>query len=102
MREACVEPQLLRVPRTGGPAPIGEDILRPMPTELDKDIHRITDAVTAPGQMFELTEVTRRGVQMPAAYTSPIRRGADTATPAQWTVPAALLEGGCGLLARAK
>ena len=42
-----------------------------MPTELDKDIHRITDAVTAPGQMFELTEVTRRGVQMPAFKNAP-------------------------------
>jgi acyl-CoA synthetase (AMP-forming)/AMP-acid ligase II len=42
-----------------------------MPTELDKDIDRITDAVTAPGQMFELTEATRRGVAMPAFKNAP-------------------------------
>ncbi|MBX7494844.1 acyl--CoA ligase [Qipengyuania sp. 6B39] len=42
-----------------------------MPTELDKDIERFTAAVTAPGQMFELTEVTRRGVAMPAFKNAP-------------------------------
>ena len=42
-----------------------------MPTQLDQDIHRITQAVTAPGQMFELTEVTRRGVTMPAFKNAP-------------------------------
>ncbi len=42
-----------------------------MPTELDKDIDRITDAVTAPGQMFELTEATRRGVTVPAFKNAP-------------------------------
>ena len=42
-----------------------------MPTELDKDIQRITEAVTAPGQMFELTQVTRRGVTMPAFKNAP-------------------------------
>ncbi|MFT6608551.1 MAG: acyl-CoA synthetase (AMP-forming)/AMP-acid ligase II, partial [Qipengyuania sp.] len=42
-----------------------------MPTQLDKDIDRITRAVTEPGQMFELTEVTRRGVTMPAFKNAP-------------------------------
>jgi len=42
-----------------------------MPTQLDKDISRITQAVTAPGQMFELTETTRRGVTMPAFKNAP-------------------------------
>lgn len=42
-----------------------------MPTDLDRDIHRITAAVTAPGQMFELTSVTRRGVEMPAFAKAP-------------------------------
>ncbi|WP_133365961.1 class I adenylate-forming enzyme family protein [Qipengyuania sediminis] len=42
-----------------------------MPTELDTAIHRITAAVTAPGQMFELTEVERRGVAMPAFVKAP-------------------------------
>ena len=42
-----------------------------MPTQLDQDIDRITKAVTAPGQMFELTEVTRRGVTMPAFKNAP-------------------------------
>ncbi|NNC53391.1 MAG: acyl--CoA ligase [Erythrobacter sp.] len=42
-----------------------------MPTELDKDIHRFTAAVTAPGQMFETTPVERRGVEMPAFKNAP-------------------------------
>ena len=42
-----------------------------MPTQLDKHIDRITRAVTEPGQMFELTEVTRRGVTMPAFKNAP-------------------------------
>ncbi len=42
-----------------------------MPTDLDRDIHRITDAVTAPGQMFALKSVTRRGVEMPAFVNAP-------------------------------
>ncbi|MEZ5680743.1 MAG: class I adenylate-forming enzyme family protein [Erythrobacter sp.] len=42
-----------------------------MPTQLDKDIDRITQAVTAPGQMFELTQVQRRGVAMPAFKNAP-------------------------------
>jgi len=42
-----------------------------MPTELDKDIQRFTAAVTAPGQMFELKQVERRGVQMPAFVNAP-------------------------------
>jgi long-chain acyl-CoA synthetase len=42
-----------------------------MPTDLDRDIHRITAAVTAPGQMFELKDVERRGVTMPAFVNAP-------------------------------
>ena len=42
-----------------------------MPTQLDKDISRITQAVTAPGQMLELIETTRRGVTMPAFKNAP-------------------------------
>jgi acyl-CoA synthetase (AMP-forming)/AMP-acid ligase II len=42
-----------------------------MPTQLDQDIHRITAAVTAPGQMFALKEVERRGVAMPAFVNAP-------------------------------
>mgnify|MGYP000663314584 CR=1 FL=1 len=42
-----------------------------MPTQLDADIHRITAAVTAPGQMFALKEVERRGVTMPAFVNAP-------------------------------
>ncbi|MBX7527984.1 class I adenylate-forming enzyme family protein [Qipengyuania vesicularis] len=42
-----------------------------MPTELDKDIHRFTAAVTAPGQMFETTPIERRGVQMPVFKNAP-------------------------------
>lgn len=42
-----------------------------MPTQLDKDIHRFTDAVTAPGQMFELIDIERRGVMMPAFKNAP-------------------------------
>ena len=42
-----------------------------MPTELDKDIQRFTAAVTAPGQMFETTPITRRGVEMPAFKNAP-------------------------------
>lgn len=42
-----------------------------MPTDLDKDIHRFTAAVTAPGQMFETTPIERRGVEMPAFKNAP-------------------------------
>ena len=42
-----------------------------MPTQLDKDIHRITAAVTSPGQMFATKEVERRGVAMPAFVNAP-------------------------------
>jgi len=42
-----------------------------MPTQLDNDIHRITAAVTSPGQMFALKEVERRGVAMPAFANAP-------------------------------
>ena len=42
-----------------------------MPTQLDLDIRRITGSVTAPGQMFELTDVHRRGVAMPAFVNAP-------------------------------
>ena len=42
-----------------------------MPTELDKDIHRFTSAVTAPGQMFETVPTERRGVEMPAFKNAP-------------------------------
>lgn len=42
-----------------------------MPTELDKDIHRFTAAVTAPGQMFETQDIERRGVTMPAFVKAP-------------------------------
>lgn len=42
-----------------------------MPTELDKDIHRFTAAVTAPGQMFETITTQRRGVDMPAFAKAP-------------------------------
>ena len=42
-----------------------------MPTELDKDIERITAAVTAPGQMFETVPIARRGVEMPAFKNAP-------------------------------
>ncbi len=42
-----------------------------MPTQLDNDIHRITAAVTGKGQMFELTEVKRRGIAMPAFLNAP-------------------------------
>ena len=42
-----------------------------MPTELDTAIHRITDAVTAPGQMFELVEAERHGNTMPAFKNAP-------------------------------
>ena len=42
-----------------------------MPTELDKDIHRFTAAVTAPGQMFETHDIERRGVMMPAFKNAP-------------------------------
>ena len=42
-----------------------------MPTQLDMDIERITNAVTAPGQMFELKNITRRGVEMPAFVNAP-------------------------------
>lgn len=42
-----------------------------MPTDLDRDIHRITAAITAPGQMFALKTVTRRGVEMPAFVNAP-------------------------------
>ena len=42
-----------------------------MPTQLDHDIQRITAAVTAPGQMFALKEVERRGVPLPAFVNAP-------------------------------
>ncbi len=42
-----------------------------MPTQLDQDIHRITSAVTAPGQMFETIPMTRRGTQMPGFKNAP-------------------------------
>ena len=42
-----------------------------MPTQLDNDIHRITAAITSPGQMFALAEVERRGVTMPAFAAAP-------------------------------
>ncbi|MGE5953385.1 MAG: class I adenylate-forming enzyme family protein, partial [Qipengyuania vulgaris] len=42
-----------------------------MPTQLDKDIQRFTAAVTSPGQMFETTPMTRRGVEMPAFKNAP-------------------------------
>ena len=42
-----------------------------MQTDLDRDITRITDAVTADGQMFALKTVTRRGVDMPAFVNAP-------------------------------
>ncbi|WP_369026275.1 class I adenylate-forming enzyme family protein [Qipengyuania sp. RANM35] len=42
-----------------------------MPTQLDKDIHRFTANVTAPGQMFELVDVERRGVMMPGFKNAP-------------------------------
>jgi acyl-CoA synthetase (AMP-forming)/AMP-acid ligase II len=42
-----------------------------MPTQLDLEIRRVTDAVTAPGQMFELKQVQRRGVTMPAFVNAP-------------------------------
>ena len=42
-----------------------------MQTDLDRDIDRVTDAVTADGQMFALKTVTRRGVDMPAFVNAP-------------------------------
>ena len=42
-----------------------------MQTDLDRDITRVTDAVTADGQMFALKTVTRRGVDMPAFVNAP-------------------------------
>ena len=42
-----------------------------MPTQLDTSIHRITDVLTSPGQMFETVPVTRRGVDMPAFKNAP-------------------------------
>ena len=42
-----------------------------MQTDLDRDINRVTDAVTADGQMFALKTVTRRGVDMPAFVNAP-------------------------------
>lgn len=42
-----------------------------MPTQLDLDIRRLTDAVTADGQMFALKQVERRGVTMPAFVNAP-------------------------------
>ncbi len=44
---------------------------QPMPTDLDRDIHRITAAVTAPGQMFATKDVERRGTTMPAFVNAP-------------------------------
>lgn len=42
-----------------------------MPTQLDNDIRRITDAVTAPGQMFATKDVDRGGITMPAFVNAP-------------------------------
>jgi len=42
-----------------------------MPTELDKQIERITAEITAPGQLFETAPVMRRGVAMPAFKNAP-------------------------------
>ena len=42
-----------------------------MQTQLDRDIVRITDAVTAPGQTFALKTIERGGVEMPAFENSP-------------------------------
>jgi len=42
-----------------------------MATELDRDIQRIADHLTGPGQMFETRLVERRGVAMPAFVNSP-------------------------------
>lgn len=53
------------------PHPMERTDRTPMPTDLDRDIHRITAAVTAPGQMFELKDVERRGVTMPAFVNAP-------------------------------
>ena len=42
-----------------------------MPTQLDLDIARITENLTAKGQLFETTTATRRGVEMPAFLNAP-------------------------------
>ena len=42
-----------------------------MPTQLDQDIERFTQAVTAPGQMFELTTAVRGNTEMPAFKNAP-------------------------------
>ncbi|ANY19264.1 Long-chain-fatty-acid--CoA ligase FadD13 [Tsuneonella dongtanensis] len=42
-----------------------------MATDLDRDIQRIADHVTSPGQMFETKTVERRGVPMPAFLNAP-------------------------------
>jgi long-chain acyl-CoA synthetase len=42
-----------------------------MATELDRDIQRISEQLTADGQMFATRMVERRGVQMPAFVNAP-------------------------------
>ncbi|MGX7950964.1 class I adenylate-forming enzyme family protein [Tsuneonella sp. HG249] len=42
-----------------------------MPTELDRDIQRINQALTGAGQMFETKMIERRGVEMPAFVNAP-------------------------------
>jgi long-chain acyl-CoA synthetase len=42
-----------------------------MATDLDRDIKRIGDQLTGPGQMFETRLVDRRGVAMPAFVNAP-------------------------------
>ncbi|MBD3729069.1 MAG: acyl--CoA ligase [Sphingomonadales bacterium] len=42
-----------------------------MPTELDLTLDRIMDAQTAPGQVFELATIERRGVEMPVFKNAP-------------------------------
>jgi len=42
-----------------------------MPTELDRDIARINEALTGEGQMFATKMVERRGVAMPAFVNAP-------------------------------
>ncbi len=42
-----------------------------MATELDRDIQRISEQLTQPGQMFATKMVERRGVEMPAFVNAP-------------------------------
>lgn len=42
-----------------------------MATELDRDIQRISEQLTQPGQMFETKPIERRGVEMPAFVNAP-------------------------------